>query len=107
MRNAVRFLCSLLIACAALRPSAQEPAHDDVIRDLTGLWNPDQAQGARPLDLEFVVNYYDPFWRVLWTQNKDSGQYLTVGTNHAAFKSGDRLRVKGVTVAGKTDIDWA
>jgi PAS domain S-box-containing protein len=106
MKSALRLFCAFLFVCAAFRGRAQD-APPAVIRDASGLWAQEQTSPARPLDLEFVVNYYDPFWRVLWVQTQDSAQYLTAGTNQAAFKSGDRVHVKGLTVPGKSDIDWA
>lgn len=61
---------------------------------------------ARPVEFEFIANYYDPVWNVLWTQQDFGPRYLSSGTNKLAFKSGDRVRVKGVTIDGETNLDW-
>ena len=83
-------------------------ASQAVLKRIGEVWA--EENGTRPerrIEAEFVVNYYDPEWKVLWAQDGERAVYLNLGETRLRFESGDRVRLKGSTVAGKPDIDWS
>jgi PAS domain S-box-containing protein len=86
-------------------PSGSSPT----VRHIIDLWQVDD-QGALPVravDSEFVVNYYDSFWNVLWAQDSASASYLHSSSKPLPVSSGDRVRVTGRTIEGKPELDWS
>jgi PAS domain S-box-containing protein len=82
-------------------------ASQPLLQRISQVWAEENGQRpARNIEAECVVNYYDPDWKVLWLQDGEKAVYLPVGDKTLGFDAGDRIRIKGTTVAGQPEIDW-
>jgi PAS domain S-box-containing protein len=53
-----------------------------------------------PVRLEFTVNFYDPYWHVMWGEDNGITFYIKTGTDPLPVKSGQRIRVEGEVMPG-------
>ena len=51
-----------------------------------------------PVKFEFTVNYYDPYWHVMWGENDGLPFFVNSGNDTLPAKSGQRILVEGEMV---------
>lgn len=104
-RGPALLLCACLAtACAVAQTDPDDPAANlpaTTITNVSQFWNyrhhkPKERQGLR---LEFVANYYDPEWNILWGTQDDAAFFLPVVPGHPLpLSSGQRVRLTGSVV---------
>jgi two-component system sensor histidine kinase/response regulator len=100
------FAIGLALTLPVLNSSAADAATP--LTQAGAIWEktPQNTRPVRPFDLDFVVNYYDAAWKVLWIQQGTQANFLTTSTS-LPFKSGDRVSVRGFSLPNRPEINWA
>gem|GEM_PF-1009143 len=62
--------------------------------------SPEEPAKAYSVELNGVVTYYDPDWRVLFVQDGTGGIYVNEKNRRLPIKLGDRVKVTGTSSAG-------
>ncbi len=81
--------------------SAQEQAlPEKVITTAGDFWTVPDADRQRPhrLQMEMVVYYYDPAWKLLYGQTGALSSYLPVSGRALPLKAGQRVRIEGTMI---------
>ncbi len=88
----------LLLAAGA---RAAQNASGPVITTVGEFWNLPESARREPLPvrMEMVVNYYDPYWKLLYCQTGAEVSYLPTGGAPLAIKSGQKVRLEGTVIA--------
>ena len=96
-----RLLLWAALCLAALGTAAAPAAADTDLPLLVGfqsIWNitgPAREQRYR-VEIEAVVNYYDPVWRQLWCQDKSGTMFLQPPVEHLPIRSGQLVHFTGI-----------
>ena len=80
-----------------------------VARSTDEFWNMATVNPDADLhyDIECDILYYNPTWRIMWVQSGDRGEYADPGNSEFPFKSGDRVRFRGLLKAPINDMRLA
>ncbi len=107
-----RFLPVLLLILGALgggRAVAQETGlAGTVITNAAEFWTVPEADRQRPhrLQMEMVVFYHDPAWKLLYGQTGTVASYLPVGGKPLPIRTGQKVRLEGTLIPAE-GIDGA
>ena len=93
----------LALQLAILALGLLPPAHAveiPTITNSTQFWQvPNEINSLpNPVKLEFTVNYYDPYWHIMWGEDNGITFFVNSGLDALNIKSGQRLHVEGSMV---------
>ena len=99
--GSARFIALLLALSSGRFTRAAEPEPAPLVITSSGdFYNISEADKHKPqrIRLEFVVYYYDPYWKLLWGESQGLGFYLPVRGRELPMTSGQRVRIEGTIV---------
>ncbi len=78
-------------------------------RSTTDFWNYASENARRDLafDIECDILYYNPYWNIMWIRSGEANEYANPGKGPRPFRSGDRVRFRGVFPAPATALDFS
>jgi signal transduction histidine kinase/CheY-like chemotaxis protein len=73
-------------------------ASAEVITRVRQFWEitGDARQEPHQVQLEFVVYYYDPQWRLLWASGDDGISFIRCGQKSYSIEAGQRIQIDGL-----------
>jgi signal transduction histidine kinase/ActR/RegA family two-component response regulator len=90
-----------ILATGGTVPVAQQPPPDKLTPYVgyKSLWDLGGGERTRPqrFQIDAVVHYYDPVWRLLWAQEGDATFFLVPPAGPLLVRAGQRVRFTGVT----------
>ena len=92
---------TLQLAIASLcAPPQTRAAEIPTITNSAQFWQvPNEIKSLpNPVKFEFTVNYYDPYWKVLWGEDNGVTFFVNSGPDVLPIKSGQRIHVEGIMV---------
>jgi PAS domain S-box-containing protein len=75
-----------------------DPASRPILTAFEEIWTIDPAEKGKvfALNIETVVDYYDPYWKLLWVRSSGDGVvYVPLGTKLPPIRSGQRVKFSG------------
>ena len=77
------------------------PAAEAPLVGFAKFWDLRGAEHARPrrFQIDAIVHYYDPIWRLLWAQEGDATFFIIPPADLLPIRSGQRIRLTGTTSA--------
>lgn len=87
---------------AMIRPTGELLAHHGDIRTLGELKHltPAEASAARHISVRAVVTYYDPYWGLLFLQDRTAAAFVNPRGLNLTLHAGDMVDVSGVSGPG-------
>ncbi|HVU33085.1 MAG TPA: ATP-binding protein [Opitutaceae bacterium] len=97
-----------MTAAAAERMGAADANRFKVLTVVGDIYQvpPAEFEEVHRVQLEFVVYYYDPAWKVMWGRNGNSDNYVSLHDWRGSLRPGQRVLIEGEVVPARgTNIE--